>query len=146
MRVLRPLIAILALTGMELDVICNAFSPLQILHGIQPSDPANADANETPGGKALDSAKWDVSTESATLNGKHPNRTKSRSRLHPLSEIYVQVAVRSQTRSPALTLFSLCSSPVGPLNVVLPGRGPEHHLHHSPCVISSLHLACRLLC
>ena len=146
MRVLQPLIAILAMTGMELDVICNPVAPLQILHWIQSFDPDNADANGTPGGKAQVSAEWDVSTERAPGNGKRPNRTKSRSRLHPLPEIYDQVAVRSKTRSSALPLFSLCSSPVPSLNVVVPGRGHEHHLHHSQCVVSSLHLACRLRC
>jgi hypothetical protein len=146
MRVLQPLIAILAMTGMELDVICNPVFPLQILHWIAPSDPDNADASGTPAGKAQVSARWDVSAERAPLNGKHPNRTKSRSRRHPLPEIYDQVAVRSKTGSSALPLFSLGSSPVPSLNVGLPGRGHEHHLHHSRCVVSSLHLACRLLC
>jgi hypothetical protein len=146
MRVLQSLIAILAMTGMELAVIGNPCSPLQFLHGIQPSDPDNADARGTPGGKGRISARWDVSAEKAPLNGKDPNRTKSRSRLHPLPEIYDQVAVGSETRSSALPLFSHCCSPVPSLNVVLPGRGHEHHLHHSQCVVSSLHLACRLLC
>jgi hypothetical protein len=146
MRILQPLIAILAMTGMELDVICNTVSPLQTLHAIQPSEPDGADADGTPGGKAQVSVTWDVSAERAPLNGNHPNQTKSRSRLHPLPEIYDQVAIRSQTRSSALPLLSLCASPVRPLNVVLPGRGPEHQLHHSPCVVFSPHLASRLLC
>jgi hypothetical protein len=146
MRFLKPLIAILALTGMELDVIGKPFSPLQILRGIPPSDPDNADAKGTPGGTAQVSVRWNVSTERAPSGGKQPNQTKSRSRLHPLPEIYDQVAVRSKTRSPVLPLSSLCSSPVRSLSVDLPGRAPEHHLHHSRCVDSSLHLACRLLC
>jgi hypothetical protein len=146
MRVLQPLIAILAMTGMELDVICSPVAPLQMLHWIQPSDSDDADAKGTPGGNAQVAAKRDVSAERAPLNGKRPNRTKSRSRLHPLPEIYDQVAARSKTRSSALPLFSLGSSPVGPLSAVLPGRGHEHHLHHAQCVVSSLHLACRLRC
>jgi hypothetical protein len=146
MRVLQLLIAILAMTGMELDVLCSPFPPLQILQWIQPSDPDDADASGPAGGKARVSARSDVSAEKAPVNGKHSNRTKCRSRLHPLPEIYDVVAVRSKTRSSALPLFTLGSSPDCSLNVALPGRGHEQHLHHSQCVVSSRHLVCRLRC
>ena len=147
MRVLQPLIAILAVTGMELDVNCSLFSPLLVFGGIQSSDPDNADTKGTPAGNAQFSARRDVSAERAPLNGKHPVRTKGRSRLHPLPEVvYDKVAVRSKTRSSALPLFSLCSSAVRSLNEVLPGRGHEQHRRPSHCPVSSLHLVCRLLC
>jgi hypothetical protein len=146
MRVLQLLIAILALTGMELDVIGHPFFPLQILASIQPAGPDEADANGPADGRARVSAKGNVSAETAPRSGNHPNRTKSRVRLHPLPEIYNLVAVRSKTRSSALAPFSLDSSPLRSLNLVLPGRGHEHRLHHSQCAVSSLHLVCRLVC
>jgi hypothetical protein len=145
-RVFQLLIAILAMTGMELDVIGKPVAPLQNLSSIQPSEPDGADAQGTTGGKARVSARCDVSAESAPLKGKHRDHTKYRSRLHPLPEIYHVVAVRSKTRALALPLISLDCLPVLSLNVVLPGRGHEHHVHHSESAPSFLHRVCRLIC
>jgi hypothetical protein len=145
-RVFQLLIAILAMTGMELDVIGKPVSPLQNLSSIQPSEPDGADAKGTTGGEARTSARCDLSAGSVPLKGKHRDHTKYRSRLHPLPEIYHVVAVRSKTRAPALPLISLDSLPVRSLNVVLPGRGHENHLHHPESAPSFLHRVCRLIC
>jgi hypothetical protein len=145
MRHLPPLIAMLAMTGMEWDVLCNPFSPLQIRHWVQPPGPDEAEANSPAISQDRVSAAKDAVEKGASPDGKHPDRAKSRSKLRRPPEMHDLVAVRSKPRLSAHPLSSLGSSPVLPLDVVLPGCGSERHLHHPLCD-SLLHGLCRLVC
>jgi hypothetical protein len=145
MRHLPLLIAMLAMMGMEWDVLCSPFSPLQIHHWIQPPGRDEAEANSPAIGQDRVSAAKDAVEKGAFADGEHPDPTESRSKLRRPPEMDDLVAVRSKSRSSAHSLSSLGFSPVLPLDVVLPGCGYERHLHHPPCN-SLLHRLCRLVC
>jgi hypothetical protein len=145
MRRLRLLITILAMMGMELDVLCNPFYPLQILRWIQPFDPDASDANGPPDVKALGSADRNAPVEKTPLDGQQSDELESRLQIHQPPEMHDLVALRSKTRSAALPLFSLCFKPVRPLVLVPLGYGPERHLNH-PHRTHLVHQLCRMLC
>jgi hypothetical protein len=145
MRRLQLVITILAMIGMELDVLCHSFSPFQALRWSQPSDPDGRDANNPGGGKALGSAGRDAFVEGSTPSGQKPDRTKNRPKLNKLTGMHLLVALRSKTRLSDLPLTSVCFMPVCPLKEVLPGYGSERYFPH-PRRISLLHQLCRMLC
>jgi hypothetical protein len=144
MRRLQLVITILAMIGLELDVLYHPLSPSQVLRWTQPYDPDARDANGPGGGKALGSAGRDAFVEGPAASGQQSDQTKKRPKLNKLAGMPLLVALRSKTRSSEL-LLSVCLEPVRPLNVVLPCHGSERYFHH-PRRVSLLHQLCRMQC
>jgi hypothetical protein len=144
-RRLQLIIAMVAMMGMELDVLWKPFSPLQLLRWLQPSDPDETNANRFAGAQAQGSAGSDSLAERATPNGQQADQTKGRPKLGKLPVTHDLIAVRSKTRSSSLPLFCHCSLPVRSLDMSISRYGHDRHLHH-PSGISLLQQICRMLC
>ena len=138
-------ITILAMIGMELDVLCHPSSPSQVHRSIQASNPDERDANSPRGVKASDSGGRDAFVERSIPIGQQSGPTKNRSKLNMPAGMQHRVAIRSKTRLSELPLISICITKFRLLNVVLPGDGSEHHFH-PPHRVSLLRQLCRMLC
>jgi hypothetical protein len=144
-RRLPLVIAVVAMIGMELDVLCNPFSPLQILNWLQPTDRDAGETRSPSVAVASDGGSGDASFEKSTLRAGPSGRPKRGPRLDRPLEIHDLIALRSKTRSAAAPLNGTSNSFVRPLDAILPGCGPESHLHH-PHPVSLLREYCRMLC
>jgi hypothetical protein len=140
MEGLRLVLAVLATTGMELDVLCNPFSSLQILRWLQPSDADEATAGNPGDSIFRDAEGRATSAAEDTHAGKRP--AKKRLRLEKPAEAHDLIAVRSKTR-----LSSFLPASVGtqilPLDLSMLGGGPRHDPRHLDPLLQRL---CRLRC
>ncbi|AGA29965.1 hypothetical protein Sinac_5844 [Singulisphaera acidiphila DSM 18658] len=140
------LIAILAVLGLEFDVLCNPFAPTLILHRIlRPFDSQESVTADGEDQDPVDStATVFTPVPKARLSGEKSNRSDGPSQLDETPDMDDTVTVRAPTSASSLTL----ADPFlwGPL----PWSGLVSHFQefHFPIIsrLSSQSQLCRFLC
>jgi hypothetical protein len=94
----QKLIACLSLALVEFNVLCNPFSPIQILRWVQSSNLERSTANSLADTVAETSSEWSVDAGKTNLPGAQPDRAKPPPRLELPPEIDDVVAIRPRLR------------------------------------------------
>jgi hypothetical protein len=144
-RRLPIVVALLAMMGMELDVLCNPYYPLYLLRRIPHRAPVETGANPPRGDGAWESAGGGTLADEAIPNFKVPYPRKGRPRLDIPPEMHDLVALRCKTWSPSLPHFCHGISPIPWLETTISGRDHERH-RLDPDGVSRLHQLCRMRC
>ena len=145
MRRLQLILAILAMMGMEWDVLCNPFSPLQILRWLRACELNETVAKGPAAVKAATSADDGTPAGQESTDGRNARWPKGRSQLDTPSDMHDVIVVRSKTRKSTLSRFILASADIDWLGAVAPAQtSTRHRPRQRP--ISLLHQICRMQC
>lgn len=142
---LRLAIVLMAMAGMEADVLCNPFSPLQILRWLQPLDGDDADAGGAARPTAIAGADEATSREEAPRDAGRSGPGKKRARLDKPAEMHDLIAVRSKVRTPVRSLATWIGKPAIPLESASRRTVAEFD-HPVSGRVAIVHRLCRLLC